>query len=116
MTPLKGTDPKLVSGGSPTRGMIREGMGNMNPPNTGKNPYSSAPLPKSGKPVGITEAGTRRMLATHEDTIWTTCHVTDLTDPDEIIDSITSRDFNPHIAKEDPRVQKWRHNRTDLIK
>jgi len=52
MTPLKGTDPRLVSGGSPTRGMIREGMGNMNPPNTGKNPYSSAPLPKSGKPVG----------------------------------------------------------------
>jgi len=52
MTTLKGTDPKLTSGGSPTRGMIREGMGNMNPPNTGKNPYSSAPLPKSGKPVG----------------------------------------------------------------
>jgi hypothetical protein len=52
MTPLKGTDPKLVSGGSPTRGMIREGMGNMNPPNKGNNPYSSAPMPKSGKPVG----------------------------------------------------------------
>jgi hypothetical protein len=52
MTPLKGTDPKLVSGGAPTRGKIGEGMGNMNPPNTGKNPYSSAPLPKSGKPVG----------------------------------------------------------------
>jgi hypothetical protein len=65
---------------------------------------------------GITEAGTRRMLYTHRDTIWTTCHVTDLTDPDEIIDTITSRDFNPHIAKEDPRVQKWRNNRTDLIK
>ena len=27
MTTLKGTDPKLVSGGSPTRGSIREGMG-----------------------------------------------------------------------------------------
>jgi len=53
MTPLKGTDPKLVSGGSPTRGMIRETMGNK--PNLGSktpSPYSSAPLPKSGKPVG----------------------------------------------------------------
>jgi hypothetical protein len=53
MTPLKGTDPRLVSGGSPTRGMIRETMGNK--PNLGAktpSPYSSAPLPKSGKPVG----------------------------------------------------------------
>jgi len=33
MTPLKGTDPKLVSGGAPTRGKIGEGMGNM--PNLG---------------------------------------------------------------------------------
>jgi hypothetical protein len=52
MTPLKGTDPKLVSGGAPTRGKIGTPMGNNNPPNTGTNPYSSAPLPKSGKPVG----------------------------------------------------------------
>jgi len=52
MTPLKGTDPRLVSGGAPTRGKIGTPMGNNNPPNTGTNPYSSAPLPKSGKPVG----------------------------------------------------------------
>jgi hypothetical protein len=52
MTPLNGTDPRLVSGGAPTRGKISTMMGNSNPPNTGKNPYSSAPLPKSGKPVG----------------------------------------------------------------
>jgi hypothetical protein len=52
MTPLKGTDPKLVSGGSPTRGMIREGMGNM--PNLGAKkptPFSSKPLPTVGKMV-----------------------------------------------------------------
>lgn len=52
MTPLKGTDPKLVSGGSPTRGMIREGMGNK--PNLGaKSPsvFSSKPLPTVGKLV-----------------------------------------------------------------
>jgi len=54
------------------------------------------------------------MLYTHEDTIWTTCHVTDLTDPDEIIESITSRDFNPCVDKDDPRVNMWRHNRLQL--
>lgn len=49
MTPLKGTDPKLVSGGAPTRGVIREGMGNK--PNLGtKKPsaYTTAGTPKQG--------------------------------------------------------------------
>lgn len=53
MTPLKGTDPKLVSGGSSTRGTIREGMGNM--PNLGAKKataFSSKPLPTVGKMVG----------------------------------------------------------------
>lgn len=52
MTPLKGTDPKLVSGGASTRGTIREGMGNM--PNLGAKkptPFSSKPLPTVGKMV-----------------------------------------------------------------
>jgi len=52
MTTLKGTDPKLVSGGASTRGTIREGMGNM--PMLGKKTpsvYSSKPLPTVGKPV-----------------------------------------------------------------
>lgn len=52
MTTLKGTDPKLVSGGASTRGAIREGMGNM--PNLGaKKPsaFSSKPLPTVGKAV-----------------------------------------------------------------
>ena len=34
--------------------------------------------------TGITQAGTKRMLFIHEDTIWTTFHVTDLTDVAEI--------------------------------
>jgi hypothetical protein len=49
MTPLKGTDPKLVSGGAPTRGKIGEGMGNM--PNLGaKKPsvYTTAGTPRQG--------------------------------------------------------------------
>jgi len=52
MTPLNGTDPKLISGGASTRGTIREGMGNK--PNLGAKtpkPFSSAPLPTSGKMV-----------------------------------------------------------------
>lgn len=53
MTTLKGTDPKLVSGGSSTRGTIREGMGNK--PNLGSkkaSTFSSSPLPTVGKMVG----------------------------------------------------------------
>jgi len=64
--------------------------------------------------TGITEAGTRRLLYIHEDTIWTTCHVTDLTDPDEIIESITSRDFNPLVDKTNPRLNSWRYNRNQI--
>jgi hypothetical protein len=47
---LKGTDPKLMSGGAPTRGKIQEGMGNK--PNLGTKKataYSSKPLPTVGK-------------------------------------------------------------------
>lgn len=77
--------------------------------------YHGVPTQRYKAPyTGITEAGTRRMLYTHEDTIWTTCHVTDLTDPDEIIESITSRDFNPLVDKENPRLNTWRHNRKIL--
>lgn len=78
--------------------------------------YHGVPAQRYKAPyTGITEAGTRRMLYTHEDTIWTTCHVTDLTDPDEIIESITSRDFNPLVDENEPRLNTWRQNR-NLIK
>lgn len=39
--------------------------------------------------IGVTKAGTRRILYIHEDTIWTTFHVTDETDPDKIVDSMS---------------------------
>lgn len=44
---------------------------------------------------GITLAGTRRALFALTDTVWHTFHVTDLTDPDEIVKDITEEVFNP---------------------
>jgi hypothetical protein len=77
--------------------------------------YHDMPVQRYVAPyTGITQAGTRRMLFAHEDTVWTTCHVTDLTDPDEIAESITSQDFNPLIDKSNPRFNMWRHNRMKL--
>lgn len=34
------------------------------------------------------KAGVKRLIYVHEDTIWTTFHITDLTDPDEIVKHI----------------------------
>jgi hypothetical protein len=44
--------------------------------------------------TGITKAGTRRILVIIEDTIWTTFHVTNETDPDRILDQITLEHFD----------------------
>jgi hypothetical protein len=40
--------------------------------------------------IGITEPGARRTILVMEDCVWATAHVTDLTDPDEIAEAITS--------------------------
>lgn len=45
--------------------------------------------------TGITAPKTRRLIYAHEDTVWITFHVTELTDPDEIIKSITNTSPNP---------------------
>jgi hypothetical protein len=37
----------------------------------------------------ITQPGTKRILYTHKTTRWVTVHVTDLTDPDEIVEAMT---------------------------
>ncbi len=39
--------------------------------------------------TGVTKPGTRRLLYIHEDTIWSTFHVTDKTNPDEIVLDVT---------------------------
>ena len=43
--------------------------------------------------TGITFPGTRRLLFAHDDTIWTTYHVTDETDVDKIVNTITTTRF-----------------------
>jgi hypothetical protein len=39
--------------------------------------------------TGITVPGTRRLLYAHEDTVWTTFHVTDKVNPEEIVKAVT---------------------------
>ena len=39
--------------------------------------------------VGITKAGTRRVIYVDTETVWLTFHTTQLTDPDEIVKSVT---------------------------
>ena len=48
--------------------------------------------------VGITKPGTRRVLHIVEDCVWLTAHVTDLTDPNEIVDTI-SEHKNPLLPE-----------------
>jgi hypothetical protein len=42
---------------------------------------------------GITQPGTKRVLYTHTQTKWVTVHVTDLTDPDQIVEEMTAKSF-----------------------
>jgi len=44
--------------------------------------------------LGKTEPGTQRAIHVHEDTVWTTFHATDLTDPDEIGRQIMAETFD----------------------
>ena len=49
--------------------------------------------------LGVTLPGTKRALLIHEDTIWVTFHVTDLTDPKEIEKAITCETFEEYDAE-----------------
>lgn len=44
--------------------------------------------------VGVTKPATRRVLDVIEDTVWSTFHVTDETDPEKIVEAVTY----PHMA------------------
>lgn len=58
--------------------------------------------------TGITEPGTRRLLHVMEETVWTTFHVTDLTDVEEIAAEILEQSPNKLIDGADPRLNHWR--------
>lgn len=48
--------------------------------------------------LGVTKPGTQRVLYCHSDTLWATFHVTDLTDPEEIVNQITYPPDNNSIT------------------
>ena len=76
--------------------------------------YHDVPVQRYKAPYsGVTKAGTRRLLYTHEDTIWACCFVTTLTDPEEIAYDIMAHDFNPLIDKDHPRMQTWKCKRIE---
>jgi hypothetical protein len=47
-------------------------------------------------------------LLAHEDTVWTTFHVTEKTDPDEIVMEIADVEPNPLLTKDDYGRAGWR--------
>lgn len=44
----------------------------------------------------ISPAGTKRIVYAHEDTVWTTIHVTDSTDLEEIEDHVIAKDYEEY--------------------
>ena len=57
--------------------------------------------------VGITQPHTRRALFAIEETVWTTFHITDLTDPIAIGLKILARPSNPQLPS---HPELWRNN------
>lgn len=51
----------------------------------------------------ISPAGTKRLLFTHEDTVWTTIHATDYRDVDTIVDHLTAKTYT-ELGLEQPNV------------
>lgn len=60
--------------------------------------------------TGITEPGTRRLLHVMEETVWTTFHVTELVDVEEIAKEMVEHSPNKLIDGKDPRLNHWRGN------
>tara|TARA_R100000458_G_C8277813_1_gene253536 strand:- start:5566 stop:6132 length:567 start_codon:yes stop_codon:yes gene_type:complete len=50
---------------------------------------------------GITQPGTKRLIYTHEDTVWITVHITDAKTIEEVHDDVMAEDFNdPAVSLE----------------
>jgi hypothetical protein len=65
--------------------------------------------------VGITKPGTRRLIVIHEDTTWITFHATELTDPDEIAETICDTRANPMLDENDRLRCMWRKDQRGEI-
>jgi hypothetical protein len=63
--------------------------------------------------VGVTEAGTKRVLYIHEDTTWLTFHANpeNISDPDEMVEYLTYPNENPLFDKNDERANSWKKDR-----
>jgi hypothetical protein len=57
--------------------------------------------------TGITEPHTRRALYAYEDTIWTTFHVTENTDVEEIAADILEPHKNQLLGVDHPALNQW---------
>jgi len=63
--------------------------------------------------VGITQAGTKRVLYTHEDTTWLTFHANpeNIDCPDKMVEYLTMPSENKLFDKKDPRINSWEKNK-----
>lgn len=63
--------------------------------------------------VGVTEAGTKRVLYIHEDTTWLTFHANpeNISDPDRMVEYLTYPNKNPLFDKDDERANSWKKDR-----
>lgn len=65
--------------------------------------------------MGVTVPGTRRILHMEEDTRWATFHATELTDVQQIMDSILEKRTNPLLTENQLLRIKQRVNNTNLL-
>jgi hypothetical protein len=63
--------------------------------------------------MGVTEAGTKRVLYVYEDTTWITFHANpeDIDDPDQMSEYLIYPNENPLFEKNDPRINSWKKDR-----
>lgn len=59
--------------------------------------------------VLVSKAGTKRVVYTYSDTIWTTVHLTEKTDLDEIEEEIIAKDYAALEMREDAEVAQIVH-------
>ena len=53
---------------------------------------------------GITKAGTRRVVLTHEPTIWITFHATDKNTPEEVEEEVIEKHDNKYFTEVEKRI------------